>query len=707
MFYNKYSSYNNIDLLKASKPRKTLTADAPDISNFITTSANLKKLANFGMSLLGFLPDFERLMFAGKMRGTEHCISHDVDDFEETWVSNEWIEAYNRHKASVADAEAWGLENIGSYDSNDDGYISNEESILWAQEDRGDSDPVNDGFESWRTDWISGVVHRTAPFERAGDVAGQDAGAYFENIDFMSNTGNCIKQKDNITADDAQALALADRAYFIDGGAYDQSFNFLDAIGADWDDVKDLMQNTLGGKSIYNIVMDRDYQDLSPRQAALFIAYAFEKRESAWQCLTDVFGPVTSTRDDEAMMAVVDSFINSNNPYVNHHALSLFPFFLEIQHSGINRLSTFYESVEGSGWEASVLDKARMWEFVQWMGGESYNNSDIDDADKTGKLYEFRNLFAEGEADEDATAYNAVNTLIDKWFGAANPENGRPVSESPGDDAEVALPDASDSGWVNISNLSVYAYNNSTSAWEEGFSAAYAYVPHVDHPAYSWDRKWVNTLYVKNSAGTVAEVNGYDAGWADIMYDLWSQGAINSRISPLVDGSGHPAYAASQTQGLMSLIAGAEFSNNWVIHAAGMFSRWGVGLDNSKMMEAWANRRVASARDSQNKKDYAERMDELQYEESALQRNALKKVAEKKTMFKKALEKAKGTKNTGKKPKTPSSNTGSGGGKSGGKTTYSNGSQSEYQKSLQKFSQRLLGGINKRKALLQKMKSGE
>ncbi|MBN2058437.1 MAG: hypothetical protein JW782_06560 [Candidatus Saganbacteria bacterium] len=650
MFGNKYAHVQSLNLLKAMKPRKALSPESPDLYNFYTSSINLNRLANFGLEMMKFLPKLEQLDYACKKFAADDDEAARAIDHRggPTNVTEEWYDAFTEYGVSLSDAAAlqdlrdlfasFDLNNDDSVNSEDqslanaltdndgDGRVTNYDTIAWVQ----DNGIEYDGFETWRDDdvWVHGMQHRTGAFDDASRLAGSGYGAYFSNIDFVAEASEWnhigIKGKPD-TKQTGIIDATVNQAYFIGG--------MLAATGHDWEDVTTLLSTNpyLAGKSYYQIVMDGSYQHLNEEQLALLVMAMYESRERAWSMMTEVFGPVTSTWDDEAMMPYIGDFIMQSNPYVNHHALAMFPFFLEIQHSVQNRMTAFFEEGESHGWEAAGMDRERFWEFSQYTGRVSYDDAyndtegylDSDESeDATGGLYNYRNdLGSSGDS-----AYNAMETLIDQWFGATKPERGRPIWESYASDAEK-YSDATDGvtgEWVTIPGISVYSNAGGSWHWHD---ATKAFVSDIDHPAYAWDKKWTSHLYVKDG-GEIGEVSTR-YGWADVMYELWRQGKISSHINESQYDMPHPQYVVGQFHNLSynSRMQGEIFANNWGVYAYGLLSKWGLGLDLVGVMERCSANRVATANYKQDKESYEERTDDLEYEEMEEERLAMKQIS--------------------------------------------------------------------------------
>ncbi|MFH1361974.1 MAG: hypothetical protein ABIH69_04905 [bacterium] len=730
MYQNKYAHVNSLALLKSSKPRKGFIAQGPDLANFITGDDDIKLMANFGLEMRKFLPDFEQLMYAGKMLGTAGDV-HMEHGGGTTYVTDEWWDAFNEYGIAVEDLPEEGaaeghqyqiLAGVRDYDG--DGLITNADTIAWYEEGVPDGDGLADFRGSFLNDrsifnedgdvvnarkrWISGQHHRVGRYTPFGSedeigVAGAGLLGGFRNIKDVVNASdwNHINRK-NGSGVDAQSERLVNRSYFIAPSEY-SDFDFLGDIVASWSDIDALLARPeFEGKSFYQIIMDpaKAYQRLSGRDAALLIAGMYESRERAWMCMTEVFGDVTDTRNDDAMMEVIDSFVMGNNPYMNHHALSLFPMFLYMQHSFQNRVSMFYEQArayDGSaiGWNKSVLDEERFLEFAEWMGGTTYgvDPDDYDDIENPGALYDYRDSLGEGTA-----AYNAVNQLIDKWFGASDVENERPLWEGYGQDLAAGR-------WVNVRNFTLESDDRETVDW------VWEYDLEAGSPSYAWDRKWSKErMYFSTDRpvdltdrdgeadGSRAANNGNNwrrvVDWTNLHQSVYGD---QSKMSTLFRGGVHPNYLAPQFSRLNynETVMGQPFGENWAVHGVGMFLKWGEGMDIIRVMERNAHKRVASAAFKQDKTNYYERKEELELEEAMEEKIAMKLMMKRRAERKK-MEKGKAKpKSSGTKQSSGSSKRQDPGALKGSK---------KYAQRMQKFRQRLLRASSKRKAWLKKTK---
>ncbi|MEA3493215.1 MAG: hypothetical protein U9R38_02385 [Candidatus Margulisiibacteriota bacterium] len=636
MFYNKYAHITNLTLLKSRKPRKGIVPQGPDLLNFITGNKDLLKLGNFGLEMMKFLPEFEQLAYAGKMNaeeGDEGAVyfEHGPDN-DKTWVTQEWWDAFNEYELTdkngdgnfdAADIDLWGYgeEQDGNgvvtrtalSDRNGDGRITNADTIIW-EEDNG----REDGYTEWRTNWISGQHHRTPVFGNFGSgdpngcFAGSGMGGRFRNVNMVMSAGewNHIMLKNDHSKDNQSALQDADQAYFVK--------DFLKAIKKEWIDVKNLLDNNvhLAGKSYYQIALDGSYNNLTASEAALYTAAMYESRERAWYAMSAMLGPVENTRNDQAMIDSVDDFIFSHNPYMNHHALSMFPLFIYMQHSFQNRVTTFYEKGYNNGHELSNMDRDIFWKQSKWFGRKDFNG---DSNSEANMLYAYRDQYNSG-SDE----YNAVNSLINDWFGATEVENGRPIWENYQDEV-------SSWQWVNLDSATS-DYIGSMPASGDGYGSWSKVVavkmPTSSYKSYGWDRKWAKDYYVRLENGVEGNV------WRRTHKLDRLHNSLYGHLSRMNENAAgwdehHPEYTTAQFKGLTynAIVQGPEFANNWAVHAVGMYLKWGEQMDIVRIMERCAAKRVISSRYKQDKTDYADQIEELQQEEIREKKQSLKRAA--------------------------------------------------------------------------------
>lgn len=699
--FNRYSSVNDLALLK--KPRKGIVPQGPDLSNFITGDADLKKLADFGLEMMKFLPKFEQLIYAGKMNGIDVTFTHGPED-DEAQVSQEWWDAFNEF--NITDGEIDSDSRFACFrelrddhgavtrtrltDLNGDGHITNADTIIWHENNGG-----ADGMADWRQDWVAGQHHRVdrfGPFgsEDGSGFAGGGMGAQFKNIDFVAEGSewNHIKQKNG--KEDGQGLALADQSYFLSRSEYNTDFDFLGAIGKTWGDVKTLLEThpALAGKSFYEIAMDpaKSYQSLTAEQATLLVAAMYESRERAWQCMTEMVCPVDLTRSDRDTINYIDheSLLTKVNSYTNSHELALFPLFLYMQHSFQNQVTTFYyDRSKGDAYTLSALDDARFTDFTNWT---------------RGKVNEYKGSLS-------GAAQTAVQGLYDKWFGAADVENGRPIWAEKRD-----ITDGYDR--VDVRGQGLIAYDSDTGS---AYTVSYIRKPIVEHASLGWDRKWNDEEITFEDSGGNAHVQRWHGrpayevtAWTSLHNPSYgSQSRFNSNWA-----GGHANYDASQFYGLNynSVVMGSAFANNWVVHAVGMYLKRGEGMDIMHVMEKVSKRRVVAAGFKKDMTDYIERKEELEDEKAleekiAIQAQMRAQMEKKKANLKAAARNynrvGNGRNNTTPPPRNNQNRTG---GQNAGGAARSREEKQAFQKGLQEYNQRILAASAKRKSWLQKTK---
>jgi hypothetical protein len=681
---NKYAYINDLTLLR--KPHKRILPPGPDLANFVTGDANLKKFANFGLEMMKFLPKLEQLIYAGKMlpQGTEagHLFSCGGNDAK---VSQEWWDAFNEFEITDADIDSGESFECFRYkefrdergtltgtrsrltDLNGDTKITNADTIIWHENNGG----VN-GWTDWRQDWVAGMHHRTdrfGPFgsEDGSGFAGGGMGAQFKNIDFVAEASewNHIRQKNG--EEDTSGLT-DDISYFLSPSEFND-FNLLGAMGKTWDDVKTLLEThpALAGKSYYQIAMDPSIRTgptaLNSEEATLLVAAMYESRERAWACMTEAFGPVNKTRNDADMIDYINkhSLLTEVNAYSNSHALALFPLFLYMQHSFQNQVYMYYnDHADRDAYTYSPLDQKGFLDFTNWA------ESKMDAYSGRGR--------------------DAVQTLKGKWIGAAEVENGRPIW--------AGYTDKTDGGdWVNVNNFTL----------PNGLEVDEIWSPNVTDASYGWDRKWGDeSIQFKDNHGTetTQEWSGQDANgvrsWIALNNALYGS---QSRLNPNWP-AGHANYAPAQFYGLNynSVVMGPAFATNWIVHALGMYLKKGEGLDIVKVMEICSKKREIAVEFKRDLKDYQTRKQEIEDEKAEDERIAMKAIL-RAQMERKRMEQISSVrrpKPRGKPGPSPA----------GGEVARTAQEKKDFQKALQKYGQRILKASAKTRAWLNKIKQG-
>ena len=701
---NKYQSIN--DLTQLRKPRKKIIPQGQDLSQFETSNPNLKLMANFGMEMLKFLPKFEQLAYAGKMKAVEGDTENGVEmkvnvkqtdnsyKEESMWVTKEWYEAFNQYDLSKMGFTAEETKKMfEGHDYNGDGYvnptddqfrpITNADSIADYQQMTGKS-----GLD-WRFGWIFGQHHRVGDFGNFGTddgmgFAGAGTGKNFKNIDF-DITASEYDHINYARSDTLNVTTASSNAYF--------AKDVLGKIGKSMGDVGALLQSKFPGQSFYDVVLSGAYKSLSKEDAFLLIAGMFESRERGWDMMSKAFGAVDKTRNDQAMMNWIDnnkdSILNSTNSYLDHHELSLFPFFLYIQHSVQNQMAMFYEKYQdtsrGDGYNMSVLDKKQFLDFVKWAGRETFDGNtgtakDIDSDGSTTKgiLYEYRDSLS-GDKKQ------AVQELIDAWFGATELKNKRPTWEG--------YADVADGGsWKALSGFGQATIVTASTAWVPA-TITQVYVPNITDKSYGWDRKWSGEgLKVKGKDANNNDIEGtvYNdavSGTANRFVDLLNiaygnQANFNSKMGNIV----HYNYLASQFAGLNfnSIIRGNNYDNNWAVHAIGNYMKQGEAKDILGVMEKIEKRRIAAAEFKQDTRDYIEKKQELEDQKAREEAEAAKA---------RAQAQARG------KKKAPTM--------AQGGAAKSAEEKAAFERSLQKMRQKFVGQSAKRKSLLKKTQQSD
>jgi len=680
MFYNKYQHISDLTFLKSRKPRKRILPQGPDLGSFRTGNINLKRLANFGLEMMKFLPEYEQLAYAGKVEGEDHTFQ--MVEGRDMQVSQEWWDAFNKYEITAEDLQDNHIYDF--YEGREDydaGNIaagrSNAEVIdAWLN-------GCGNNASGWSVLWAFGKHHRVGPFmevtEGSKMFAGEGDGGGYSNLDFVTKADewNHIKWPKSQEWDQS-----------ID--SYVNQGHFVDEFGVNWQDIQDLLDTKFPGKSYYEIVMSGAYKSITdPREAFLLVAAMYESRARAWQCMTEVFGPVTSTWSDQEMISHIDDFIDSSNPYLNHHTLGIFKLFLEMQHSFTNQVTMFYEKAQGGGFNKSVIDDKRFWDFAKWLGRATYNNDGSQESgEPLGKLYEYRNSFGEGTAE-----YEAANNLIEKWFGAASVrkrvggdlvQNDVPVWQGYGTELKDGYnPDNAWGGeWVTIDG-------SGRQYLREGFVN-----PDPSHfMSLGWDRKfWSGNLRYRVPDGDGWDHNHVigmvESNWGSLTNMVYGRPDLINTLAT----TSHKDYTSASLSGLNQYDVrgmgpnGHYYYNNWAVHAVGRFLKDGIDRSMVAVMTHNSQRRVARVQFKQDKTDWSDRKEELEYEKKMEERAAQKAIQKRRNLLKKMGKPEKG-----------------GNQQNNSKNREHKIGSKEYEKSMQKLRQRLLKANKKRKAWLQQI----
>lgn len=732
-FRGKYSHISDMETLKRNKPRRAIIPTGNDLKNFLTSDPDLLKLGNFGLEMMKFFPKLEKQVYQGKMvarEGEGRLIEHGVlknaagdpilDDAGHeqkirTWVTDEWYAALNEYDVSLEDAsrllqtDEARLRRL--YDADADGRINNAETIKWAEEEGAlvvEEDgterrvTVEDGLGDDRQTWLSGQHHRVGRFgtlESSAGFAGAGMLSAFKNLE--ANPGatdwNHINNK---SGDDlAAAAAVADKPYFTKD-VLKALYNTRDADAA-WLQLNTDLKAIFGDKSYYEIVMNGDYKSLNSADAVKLSVAMYESRQRAWQCMTEIFGDVTDTRSDEAMMAAVDAFMADQNAYTNHHELSLFPMFLYMQHSFQNQVTMYYERGQditaeggrGDGYNNSLLGRDAFYDFVEWMGRENYNEEEeiytgdaVDrdgDGKVTGKLIEFRDSLSSEDRQRK------IDDFIHNWFGATENESA-PRWEGYGDYAEYGDYSEEEGDWVSVRGLRDFLCRREGEDDLSRVTPTEAFIPHINSRAYSWDKKWdANDIRIHYAGGgdNIAYVGqfGGRTGWNTLHNMISGESVINMNATAFL----HRNYAAAQLDGISSnaVVAGPAFNQNWVVHALGTFTKNGQYMDMLQVMRKSAETRIAGNEFKLEKQEYARRAEEIEDDKIAEQRAQQRRLS----LIRKMLRQ----KNPPPQQKPASNRRAS--------DEHYKGSP-EYNKAMQKLRMRLLKGSANRKAWLKKTK---
>jgi hypothetical protein len=742
MLYNKYQYIDDPRLL--TRPQRAIVPSGSSLTSFDSKSPTLDQDCNFALEMLKFLPKTEVLGYAGQKTAVAGSpgavdIQHGHYDAngngnangspENDWVTKDYYDAFNEYSLPPSDATLTMAEIEGMtepdksdsnydadeakyqkfkaevvHDCNGDGRITNSDVLQICEE----LDPSVDAFQDWYTILAAGKHHRSGPFgsfgnDTEGGVAGDGMLAGFSNIDAVKSS----------TADDWNHIKGS-------VGNYDMAYNptvqaALAANGLSWGDVENMLSQQFSGMSYYEIVMDpnKKYQTLSPKDSLLLTCAMDESRYRAWKAMTDLFGSVSDTRSDQAMIADINKAVKGLNSYNDHHSISLIPFFLYIQHSFTNQATNYYEKGLGEhdgttykigdseGYNKSYLDTVNFSAFSQWLGSLNYNaDKGCDHLDKSyaGQLFEQRGTWT----DDDEAALNnssgsqraalqarkdkvlATNALIDEWYGATDPVKANKNIDGIDKLSEPVWEGYQDvwesDDWRSIAPLRL---DNGKTIVEVNFSQ-------LKGVSYGWDRKASNyPIECKDASGEIWWTSwASDANWITV------QNAISSSKVNTKNNDAHENYDTAQFQGLTAdgTTTGPLFNGNWVVHAIGMYYRAGSGLDLMQTMNKSMMRRQVTADYKKDVTNYTDRKDELAEEQAEDEKIAQLAQAKAKAERKKWLER-------GKKPAA------------GKATSNNNASQSAaaaaaqkqaFNKSLQGLAQKLYDGGAKRKAQLKK-----
>ena len=685
MFRNKYQNISSLELLKATKPKRRTILQGLNRTVFDTKNKDLKLMADFGGEMFKFLPDWEQLAYKGEIYGDEVGVAHGKDDDRTTtYFSQDFMDAFDQFgiedengNGSLEDelndyhlytVERDDPENVESLivgekryviDLNGDGRITNSETISWAENEginsygerrgRVEYNEVDDGLEDWRpVSWVAGQHHRTGdPFDSSAMFAGANIGQAFQNFDFDGVAGN-FNHVRQVKGSGYDTSAIENRAYDPDVRAS------LRALDIEWDDVTSFLRESFGEKSYYEIVMYRDYTDLSPVESFMLTAAMKESSYRIFQCMSQVIGPLNLTRNDAEMIEWFDSesVISQVNPYLDCHNLALFQAFFSMQHSFVNQFSSFVEpyqngSGEEVGYNAAVLDRERFWDFSKEMGTERYQGVDRDDDDEvtTGKLYAYHDQVLAAPGEEAAARADAVELLINSWLGSFEAEDV-PRWEGYADDRE----------WVDVRDDEIVYWGLYDGEWDwrevAQIRKPVAEDPDAGNHNYSWDRKWswddisIRYEYERDTVEEQDRVSRYGGPrvWARFNNVIYGNQSILSDGSITAEGH-HPNYAVTQVSGLsynqmVSAYVDPGYSDNWVVHAYREFMRNGQAKSYQRVAERRSMQRRAKAEFKYDQECYEERMAELHYEKVLDARIAAKRSAKRKAEANKALQRS-------------------------------------------------------------------
>ena len=646
-----------------------------DMHNFDPTTFELKKLGNFAMEFTKWIPTFESMYYEGTMHPEEegdpnHTFWHGIDDPSteknervSTAVTPEYWAEFNKHKVSDSEMEdVFGMES-GDWEGFDP--HDNWESIQQYEAVLQSLGKYGDGLSTYRRNFVAGMRHRVSEFgpgSEASDVwAGKDFGKAYDNLDFSAAAWEwehiLVPKTDSINHS-----AAGNQAYFIN--------NELAAFGYSWGGLNSWAQATFGNKNFYDIIMSKQAQDLSAENSLKLVLLMKESRNRIWHMEEQVFGPLAHTRDDSAMKHFVENFCRRNVPNLNFHSISLFLQIFKVQHGLTNFMTAYWMGEKEKGHYMARLDNYRFWNFTQGLGAQGFRawleeNQDYDFNNDTisannGKLYDFRAAFSglteqeykDGDGDAAAESkYEAVNDLIEDWFGSYYPEYGRPVSA---DVSDFAIKDGKKyqlfSGyaygprwdapgtWVPVPS----GFNMDFNSDGENFSdCQYVFLPDYQHASLGYDRKfnenafWFAAEPPENPSHDNVKIlyrNHDTSKWVDFMNHFYSSYINDTQTGNYI----HVNYTGYQVAGLTTswMTSGREYNKNWAVHLIGELWKNGMGKAFEKVIWRGMERRKSTKEYKREVEEYQEKKDEIAYNKQIEQKEVARAHARRKQMLK-------------------------------------------------------------------------
>jgi hypothetical protein len=614
-----------------SKPQKRIIPKLPHMDRFDPSTAELRKLGNFGMEFLKWIPKFEALYYAGRStatpvdleEGNYHKIKHKKHgDAVYNMITNEYFDELQRYQVEDGEMDAvWGADayyaprdNIGSIGAHEDDRYYNHDEVV-------------DGYGKWRDNWVAGQHHRSGEFgpgkEATSEVwGGKNFLSGFKNARTMPNAWDWYHFDNMDTKKIDDRSGVGEQAYFIQ--------DKLQAFGWSWDGLNEWAAEKFGdNKNFYDIIMtyntassyESGGNQLSAEESLKLTLLMIESRERLWFMQKTVFGDVTDTRNDAAMMPVVEAFVDRNVPNLNFISIALFMHIFRIQHSLTNSMTHFWGTADGfqQGHPYAKLDIYRFKKFNMNMGiygfrrhlqdnggkfSELKYNFDVgDDHKESGKLYDARELFSTD------TQKEAVEDVIEEWFGALYPEYEKPVA---GDawEFQVKEIDGEDKLTKIYDSYKAEATDGVQGEWRSvpggaDTSKSKVFMVQHDYPTYGYDRKYnENKFVVSNSGwGGSTDVLDRNADWRLVHNHYRGESVIHE------DASGsHLNYTSEQCVGLSNseFLQGPVYNDNWVIHLLGELHKNSLKKGFEKVVRYGMDMRQAKRDHNEAEEEYEE-----------------------------------------------------------------------------------------------------
>jgi hypothetical protein len=658
------------------KPLPPVSPAAPDISNWVGNDT-MGRQANFGMEMLKFMPRFEMMAYAGKKKAPEgegQTINYfDNDGVAQTWqVTDDWYNAFNEYGISSALYDKWTIDPdhnplVGTNPTNNSGVVS------WLT-GHTTSEGYNYHALDYHTTWVFGFNHFNIGIKPDQYWWGEGTGGNFTNVDFIAESGewNHIGVKKHADQKDARWEAGVGQNNLF--GVND----FLQSIGTSWESANAMLNSDqFQGLNYYEMVMNMtngrpSYKNLNQMGQLQFIATMIESRNRAWQAMSEVFGPVAKTWDDQQMMSHFQTWLNQNRSPVFSHGLDLFRFFFGIQHSFINRVTQFYKDGDmgkHEGYNQSALDSYAFAEFGKDMGGEWYNNADFNgDGSKTrGAIFDYvASQFGWGDdiqnfmksdipgfspttkpgeiglpgafsdySEAQKAKLRGCKWLAEQWFGAA--KSTAAYNNMPKWEGHMPAFDLGNSDHYDVFNIAGVGEVRVSKAVTDPNEAR----------SYSWDR--VAGPYHKDGSGYIVTTGGDH--WSspeetNLIHDaLRGMGYQIGYVTPYTDYYNHYNYARVQFAGLTYRdIMGSggkmePYQNSWAVRSEGLLYRSGHQTDMMRLWNWLSNKAMMQKAHEEDKDKYDEAKERIEWEKTISDKAEGKRSAERSQLDRDAANK--------------------------------------------------------------------